>query len=138
MPEVQVRAVGSAADQRRLTRLDGRSRRAPPQGPRWIACVRRAACLHGFLTFFSYSGVRCQGRICHARCLRRSTPAPLAKEERIDWLRLLRSWRGLVATFIRLLYEHGSARNGLRAPPTIARTVGMEDNAPYLEGIALR
>ncbi|EYD77840.1 Rossmann fold protein nucleotide-binding protein Smf possibly involved in DNA uptake [Rubellimicrobium mesophilum DSM 19309] len=64
--------------------------------------------------------------------------APVAEDERIDWLRLLRSRRVGVVTFMRLLREHGSAREALRALPAIARAAGVEDYAPCPEGVALK
>lgn len=62
---------------------------------------------------------------------------PVGEEERIDWLRLLRSRRVGVATFMRLLHEHGSAREALRALPHVARAAGVEGYAPCPEGVAL-
>jgi DNA processing protein len=62
---------------------------------------------------------------------------PTTEDERLDWLRLLRSRRVGVATFRRLLHEHGSARAALRALPTVARAAGVEGYAPCPEGVAL-
>ncbi|TNC70947.1 DNA-processing protein DprA [Rubellimicrobium roseum] len=62
---------------------------------------------------------------------------PTQEDERLDWLRLLRSRRVGVATFTRLLAEHGSARAALRALPAIARAAGVSDYAPCPEGVAL-
>ncbi|EPX87379.1 DNA protecting protein DprA [Rubellimicrobium thermophilum DSM 16684] len=59
------------------------------------------------------------------------------EEERLAWLRLLRSRRVGVTTFFRLLAEHGSARAALRALPSVARAAGIEDYAPCPEGVAL-
>jgi DNA processing protein len=42
-----------------------------------------------------------------------------------------------VATFTRLLAEHGSARAALRALPSVARAAGVTDYAPCPEGVAL-
>jgi DNA processing protein len=50
---------------------------------------------------------------------------PATEEERIDWLRLLRSRRVGIATFYRLLEEHGSASKALSALPEIASKAGM-------------
>jgi DNA processing protein len=63
--------------------------------------------------------------------------APTQDDERLDWLRLLRSRRVGVATFARLLREHGSARAALRALPAMARAAGVQDYAPCPEGVAL-
>ncbi len=62
---------------------------------------------------------------------------PTQEDERLDWLRLLRSRRVGIATFARLLREHGSARAALQALPSIARAAGVEDYAPCPEGVAL-
>ena len=63
---------------------------------------------------------------------------PVAEDERIDWLRLLRSRRVGVVTFMRLLREHGSARDALHALPGIARSAGERDYVPCPEGVALK
>lgn len=63
---------------------------------------------------------------------------PVAEDERIDWLRLLRSRRVGVVTFMRLLAEHGSARAALGALPAVARAAGVPDYAPCPEGVALK
>lgn len=65
------------------------------------------------------------------------TLPPTQEDERLDWLRLLRSRRVGVATFTRLLREHGSARAALRALPAMARAAGVQDYAPCPEGVAL-
>ncbi len=62
---------------------------------------------------------------------------PTQEDERLDWLRLLRSRRVGIATFGRLLREHGSARAALQALPSIARAAGVADYAPCPEGVAL-
>lgn len=62
---------------------------------------------------------------------------PTQEDDRLDWLRLLRSRRVGVATFSRLLGEHGSARAALRALPALARAAGDPDYAPCPEGVAL-
>jgi DNA processing protein len=62
---------------------------------------------------------------------------PTTEDERLDWLRLLRSRRVGVATFRRLLHEHGSARAALKALPHVARAAGVSDYAPCPEGVAL-
>lgn len=55
---------------------------------------------------------------------------PLNEEVKLSWLRLLRSRRVGVATFHRLLEEHGSAARALDALPDIAREAGMERYEP--------
>ncbi len=62
---------------------------------------------------------------------------PPSEDDRLDWLRLLRSRRVGIATFRRLLLEHGSARAALRALPGIARAAGVMDYAPCPEGVAV-
>ncbi len=51
---------------------------------------------------------------------------PTTEDDRISWLRLLRSRRVGVATFWRLMAEHGSAQGALLALPEIARAAGVE------------
>ncbi len=50
---------------------------------------------------------------------------PTTEEDRFAWLRLLRSRRVGVATFHRLLAEHGTAQNALIALPEVARAAGV-------------
>ncbi len=52
---------------------------------------------------------------------------PLTEEDKLSWLRLLRSRRVGIATFFRLISEHGSARAGLEALPEIAKSAGVEN-----------
>ena len=60
-----------------------------------------------------------------------SSPTPLtpphSEEDRLDHLRLLRSRRVGVATYFRLIKEHGSARAALQALPAIAAEAGVKD-----------
>jgi DNA processing protein len=59
---------------------------------------------------------------------RQTTPgyaAPL-DDDPADWLRLIRSRRIGPATFHRLMAEHGTAAEALRALPEIARAAGVE------------
>lgn len=51
---------------------------------------------------------------------------PTTEEDRVSWLRLLRSRRVGVATFWRLMAEHGSAQEALKALPDVARAAGVE------------
>jgi DNA processing protein len=50
---------------------------------------------------------------------------PTTEEDRFAWLRLLRSRKVGIATFYRLLAEHGSAQNALAALPEVARGAGI-------------
>ncbi len=62
-----------------------------------------------------------------------STHPPLPPTPEDDWflrLRLLRSRRVGIATFQRLLIEHGTAQNALDALPELARSAGVENYAP--------
>ncbi len=51
---------------------------------------------------------------------------PTTEDDRFSWLRLLRSRRVGVATFHRLLAEHGTAQKALAALPEVARAAGVE------------
>ncbi|PSK87066.1 DNA processing protein [Limimaricola soesokkakensis] len=55
---------------------------------------------------------------------------PTSEEDTLSRLRLLRSRRVGIATYWRLLAEHGSARAALDALPDVARAAGIEDYAP--------
>ncbi|WP_298570467.1 DNA-processing protein DprA [uncultured Aliiroseovarius sp.] len=57
------------------------------------------------------------------------TPSPQSEEDELDWIRLLRSRRVGVATFFRLLDEHGSAKAALDALPDVARQAGVKGYA---------
>ncbi len=50
---------------------------------------------------------------------------PTTEDDRVLWLRLLRSRRVGVATFWRLLKEHGTAAAALEALPDVARAAGV-------------
>ncbi|MFD0858771.1 DNA-processing protein DprA [Roseovarius aquimarinus] len=52
---------------------------------------------------------------------------PTTEDDRVAWLRLLRSRRVGIATFYRLLAEHGTAQAALRALPEVARAAGIDD-----------
>lgn len=52
---------------------------------------------------------------------------PRGEEDRLAWLRLLRSRRVGPATFYRLLGEYGSAAAALEALPEVAKAAGVED-----------
>ncbi len=55
---------------------------------------------------------------------------PTTKEQQLSWLRLLRSRRVGVATFFRLMAEHGDAEAALAALPEVARAAGVRDYTP--------
>lgn len=55
---------------------------------------------------------------------------PQSEEDVLAWLRLLRSRRVGVATFFRLIGEHGSAQAALEALPEVARASGVTDYRP--------
>ena len=55
---------------------------------------------------------------------------PTTEEDRLSWLRLIRSRRIGPGTFARLLSEHGSAAQALEALPRIARAAGQNDYTP--------
>ncbi|MEM6729487.1 MAG: DNA-processing protein DprA [Pseudomonadota bacterium] len=58
---------------------------------------------------------------------------PISEEDLFSCLRLLRSRRVGVATYHRLINEHGSAGEALRALPGIAAAAGVQDYAPCPE-----
>ena len=55
---------------------------------------------------------------------------PTTEDDRLSWLRLLRSRRVGVATFYRVLAQHGSAQAALAALPEIARAAGIDSYTP--------
>ncbi|MEX1236126.1 MAG: DNA-processing protein DprA [Roseovarius sp.] len=62
---------------------------------------------------------------------------PTTEDDRVSWLRLLRSRRVGVATFYRLLAEHGTAQAALAALPEVAKAAGMDDYTTCPEGVVL-
>lgn len=62
---------------------------------------------------------------------------PETNEERVLWLRLLRSRRVGISTFFRLMGEHGNARAALAALPETARTAGVQDYTICPEGVVI-
>ena len=62
---------------------------------------------------------------------------PTTEEDPINRLRLLRSRRVGVATYRRLLAEHGSAANALKQLPEIAKSAGVANYAPCPVGIVM-
>ncbi|SDN48012.1 DNA processing protein [Lutimaribacter pacificus] len=61
---------------------------------------------------------------------------PTTEDERVSWLRLLRSRRVGPSTFYRLMREHGSAGGALDALPDVARAAGVDDYTPCPPGVA--
>ncbi|KEJ88263.1 DNA-processing protein DprA [Sulfitobacter donghicola] len=60
---------------------------------------------------------------------------PPPEDEQFARLRLLRSRRVGIATYKRLLIEHGTAQNALAALPEVARAAGVKDYAICPEGV---
>jgi DNA processing protein len=63
---------------------------------------------------------------------------PKSEEDRLTWLRLIRSARVGPTTFHRLMAEHGTAAAALDALPAIARAAGASDYAPCARDAAER
>jgi DNA processing protein len=61
---------------------------------------------------------------------------PTTEDDRVSWLRLLRSRRVGPATFHRLMAAHGSAQAALAALPEVARAAGVADYTPCPIGVA--
>ncbi|MDP4033379.1 MAG: DNA-processing protein DprA [Pseudorhodobacter sp.] len=59
-----------------------------------------------------------------------ASAAPDTDEDRLAWLRLLRSRRVGAVTFHRLMADHGSAQAALAALPAVARAAGVAAYAP--------
>ena len=55
---------------------------------------------------------------------------PTSEDDRVSWLRLLRSRRVGISTFYRLMAEHGSAAAAIAALPSIASAAGVTDYTP--------
>ena len=55
---------------------------------------------------------------------------PLNEEDRLSWLRLIRSRKVGVATFFRMLAEHGTAQAALAALPAVAAEAGIANYEP--------
>lgn len=64
--------------------------------------------------------------------------SPTAEDDRLSWLRLIRSRRVGPTTFWRLLAEYGSAEAALEALPEIARAAGVESYHPCPPQLAAR
>lgn len=63
---------------------------------------------------------------------------PTTEEDRLSWLRLIRSRRVGPATFLRLMDEHGTADAAIDALPSIAQASGVTDYTPFSRDDALR
>lgn len=61
---------------------------------------------------------------------------PRTDEERLSWLRLIRSRRVGVTTFFRLMQDYGSAAEALKVLPEIARGAGVTSYSACPEGVA--
>ncbi|MDZ7710316.1 MAG: DNA-processing protein DprA [Roseovarius sp.] len=61
---------------------------------------------------------------------------PTTEDDRVTWLRLLRSRRVGPTTFHRLLAEHGTVNAALSALPEVARAAGVSDYTPCPPGVA--
>ncbi len=62
---------------------------------------------------------------------------PKGDDDRLAWLRLLRSRRVGVSTFFRLMREHGSAQKSLAALPEIAHAAGVQEYTVCPDGVAI-
>ncbi|RID93811.1 DNA-protecting protein DprA [Gemmobacter lutimaris] len=62
---------------------------------------------------------------------------PFTEQDRLSWLRLIRSRRVGPVTFHRLLAEHGDAQAALAALPDVARAAGVNDYAACPVEVAL-
>ena len=62
---------------------------------------------------------------------------PETDEDRVSWLRLLRSRRVGISTFFRLMGEHANATSALAALPEIARAASVSDYSICPEGVAI-
>lgn len=55
---------------------------------------------------------------------------PTSEDDRVSWLRLLRSRRVGISTFYRLMNEHGSGQAAIEALPKIAADAGVDNYLP--------
>ncbi len=62
---------------------------------------------------------------------------PTTEDERLSWLRLLRSRRVGISTFYKMMSEHGSARAALEALPLVAKDAGLHDYHVFSSEAAL-
>ena len=61
---------------------------------------------------------------------------PTTEEDRLFWLRLIRSRRVGARTFYRLMHAHGSAEAALHALPAVAAEAGVTDYTPCPHDVA--
>jgi len=61
---------------------------------------------------------------------------PTTEDDRLSWLRLIRSRKVGPSTFHRLIAEHGSAKAALEALPEMARSAGVRDYEPCPPSVA--
>ena len=61
---------------------------------------------------------------------------PTTEDDRVSWLRLLRSRRVGPSTFYRLIGEHGSVQAALDALPDVAKAAGVDNYTPCPVGVA--
>ena len=62
---------------------------------------------------------------------------PTTEDDRVAWLRLLRSYRVGLSTFYRLMSDHGSAQTALAALPQVAADAGLQNYTAFSESAAL-
>ena len=62
---------------------------------------------------------------------------PTTEDDRVAWLRLLRSYRVGLSTFYRLMSDHGSAQTALAALPQVAADAGLQNYTAFSESTAL-
>ena len=62
---------------------------------------------------------------------------PTSEDDRVSWLRLLRSYRVGPSTFFRMMAEHGNAAAALAALPEVAAKAGVKDYEPCPESRAV-
>ncbi|MGH1426260.1 MAG: hypothetical protein ACRBBU_16165, partial [Pseudooceanicola sp.] len=84
--------------------------------------------IHAWLTAHAVSLILQVGGVTLAVDTHPSTHPPLpptTEDGRLSWLRLLRSRRVGIATFYKLLTEHGTANAALAALPDVAAAAGV-------------
>lgn len=62
---------------------------------------------------------------------------PTTEDDRVSWLRLLRSRRVGPSTFYRLMHQHGNAAAALDALPEVAKAAGVKTYTPCPAEVAL-
>ncbi len=63
---------------------------------------------------------------------------PTTEDDKLSWLRLIRSRRVGTVTFWRLMEEYGSADAALAALPEVAKAAGVQSYEPCPEAVALK